>query len=116
MAVLNIIKRFGEILLKAEYAVLIVCEIGIAALMCIAVLLRYVLSVDFAGLQESVLLLSMWLYFIGNAVATHDDSHINADVISDLIKDRRKYLIVSIIRRVISFVVYATAVPKQLEQ
>lgn len=112
---MKLLKTMAAVLLRFEHGILVACELCIALLICGSVLLRYVLNLDFAGLQESVLMFSMWLYFIGSAVATCEDGHINADVLTDLIKSGRKRAVLSIVRRFISILVYGYIAKLALE-
>jgi TRAP-type C4-dicarboxylate transport system permease small subunit len=57
--------------------------IGLLALLGIAILSRNILRFDLVkGTEELLSLMSAWLYFIGGSIASYEDSHISADLIS----------------------------------
>ena len=61
----------------------------IAAVFCVVVLLRYVFDSDLFAYEEWVLVATFLLYFVGGALASHDDVHIKGDVIQEYIGSAR---------------------------
>jgi TRAP-type C4-dicarboxylate transport system permease small subunit len=57
----------------------------------LVVLFRYVLESDLFAYEEWLLPICFWLYFLGSALGTYDDVHINADLFGT-ISDNPKFL------------------------
>ncbi|NCF37432.1 MAG: TRAP transporter small permease subunit [Gammaproteobacteria bacterium] len=57
----------------------------------LVVLFRYVLETDLFAYEEWLLPICFWLYFLGGALGTYDDVHINADLLG-AVSDSPKYL------------------------
>lgn len=57
----------------------------------LVVLFRYVLETDLFAYEEWLLPICFWLYFLGGALGTYDDVHINADLLG-AISDNPKFL------------------------
>ncbi len=84
-------------LLKAEwflerslYFGLVLMGIGLAAIMFVQVLLRYVFALPFVGIEELALLMGAWFYFLGLAYVTRNGEHIHGGIVTLLIKSPRK--------------------------
>lgn len=78
-----------NLLLKLQRFILIICSLFIVLGMVTAVFFRYVLDINFMGLNELILILSIWMYFIGAALGSYERSHISADLVSSYIKNKR---------------------------
>lgn len=57
----------------------------------LVVLFRYVLEMDLFAYEEWLLPICFWLYFLGGALGTYDDVHINADLLG-AVSDSPKFL------------------------
>ena len=57
----------------------------------LVVLFRYVLESDLFAYEEWLLPICFWLYFLGGALGTYDDVHINADLLG-AVSDSPKFL------------------------
>lgn len=57
----------------------------------LVVLFRYVMETDLFAYEEWLLPICFWIYFIGGAVGTHDDVHINADLLG-AVSDNPKFI------------------------
>lgn len=53
------------------------------------VVFRYILHADLFAYEEWLLPLSFWLFFLGSAVGTYEDTHIKADILESYIKNPR---------------------------
>lgn len=91
-----------------QYIVMIT---GMASCLLItaAAVMRYFFSMDFYGADELIMLMAFWLYFMGSSLATREDSHISADLISSLMKTPRQLGILKIIQHSISLAVSVLA-------
>lgn len=70
-----------EFLLKIERGILVVSSLTVVAIICAAIFMRYILHTDLFAYDELVMIAAFWLYFIGAAYGSYEDSHIKADII-----------------------------------
>ncbi len=70
-----------ELLLKVQRFILILTSLTVVGIICAAVFMRYVLHKDLFAYDELVMIAAFWLYFIGAAYGSYEDSHIKADII-----------------------------------
>lgn len=61
----------------------------LAVTFLLVVVLRYGLQSDLFAYEEWLLIVCIWLYFIGGAVGTYEKSHVCADILSYVITDKR---------------------------
>ena len=80
---------FWFIIKKFMRAVLIICSAVSTGCILYAVFLRYILKSNFYGSDEIILLFAFWLYFIGAAYGSYENSHIKADLLNMYIKNMR---------------------------
>lgn len=93
-------------LLKTERAVMIFCCISVIVLIGIGVVCRYVLQINFQAKDEILMILAMWLYFIGGVEGgNYRDNHIKADVATLIFKSEKMRYILEIVVKAISFIV-----------
>lgn len=69
------------------------------------VLLRYIFKMDLFGIEELIIIPSIWLYFMGASYASYEKSHISADIVSSYIKNEKTLIAISIIRGVLSCII-----------
>ena len=75
-----------KIINKVMSVILIVSSSIIILLVTFYVIIRYATPINFIGFEELVILLVVWLYFIGSANASMERSHIAADMVDLFIK------------------------------
>ena len=63
---------------------------------------RYLFAGEFYGAEELILAIAFWMYFIGAYIATHEDSHISADLFTGMLKTEKAKNIAKIVRLLIS--------------
>ncbi len=68
-------------LTRIEHAMIITCCVGLAVLMVVQVLLRYVFLYPFLGIEEVAVLLGLWIYFLGLVHVTRTRQHISSGVL-----------------------------------
>lgn len=71
----------------AERTVLIVCNLAIMLIVVASFLARYLFAFDLYGAEEFLLIAAFWLYFIGAAFGSYEQSHIEADFIQSMVGD-----------------------------
>ena len=73
-------------------------------LIFLTVLSRYVFKVDLYGLEEIITVVAFWLYFVGGARGSMEDSHIKADLVDVFVKNvKLKYFIKAIAKLIEGF-------------
>ena len=70
-----------------QRAAMIVVGLSLAFLMVTQIVLRYGLEKPFLGIEETSVLLGLWLYFLGAAYVTREEDHIRGGVASLVIKN-----------------------------
>lgn len=95
--------------LKSMVKVKVVCLIASTFVLGITffmvVVFRYVLKSDLFAYEEWLLPTCFWIYFLGSAVGTYEDSQIRADILASLIKNERLKLLRKLAVTVIEFVI-----------
>lgn len=92
-----------RIIASAERLVICVSAIGATLIVGGACILR-VFNINFAGFEELLILVVMWLYFIGCAYGTYEKSQITADIVEIMMKECFAKEIVRLIRSILTFV------------
>ena len=75
--------------IKLLRIILVFCSAGAVLCIVVGVFMRYVLKSSLFGVEEIILLIAMWLYFIGGVYGSYKDNHITADVLSTYVKSER---------------------------
>ena len=81
---------------------LIIAGCFITLLVFVQVMLRYVFKSPLFGIEELIVFIAMWLYFIGAALGAHDRTHIKADVIHVWVKSARGMAIIHTINSAVT--------------
>lgn len=68
--------------------------------------MRYILQKDFYGMEELVLLIAFWMYFIGSAVASREGSQVSADLVTSLLKSEKQRAVLALIRNLITLLLF----------
>ncbi|WP_208991103.1 TRAP transporter small permease subunit [Pseudovibrio sp. Tun.PSC04-5.I4] len=71
----------------------------------LVVIFRYGFGSDLFAYEEWLLIICFWMYFAGSAMGTYDGTHVNADLLTYVIKDPRKAHIRSAIIGAIEFII-----------
>jgi len=80
---------FGLVFVQKLIIVIGGCVIAI--LIFIEVFLRYVLASPLFGVEELILFIAMWLYFLGASYGAYERSHIQAELLHLWFKNTRSY-------------------------
>ena len=81
-------KKFFRILDKISQWIITITGGLLILMMTYYVFSRYVLKINFRGFDEIALLIALWLYFIGCAHASREQSHISATMITLFVKNQ----------------------------
>ena len=72
-----------------QQIVMVVSSVAIVLLVVVQVSLRYFFRMPIFGVEELACLFGFWLYFTGASNGTRERSHIKADLLDVLIKNKR---------------------------
>ncbi len=75
----------------------------ITVLVFIEVVLRYVLGSPLFGIEELIVLIAMWMYFIGASYGAYERSHIKAEFIHTWVRSPKQYILIRLISSSITF-------------
>lgn len=89
-------------LLSIERFAMVFSSIAIIITIVAGVICRYFLNINFAGSDELLVILALWLYYIGGLYGNYEDSQIKADVLSIFIHKNEIIHILNIIVKAIS--------------
>lgn len=92
---------FWQVLAGAQRTVLMVCNLAIVIIVVSAVVMRYALELDFFGSEEILMIFAHWLYFIGAAHGSFENSHVEADFIQDWLGGTRTAAVLAWARDII---------------
>ncbi|WP_435311863.1 TRAP transporter small permease [Primorskyibacter sedentarius] len=76
-----------RLLLRVKSAFLMLSTFILALTFFMVVVLRYLLETDLFAYEEWLMPLCFWLFFLGSAVGTYEDSQIKADILESWIKN-----------------------------
>ena len=86
-------------LLAAQRWILFICCALVVIGLFAQVILRYVLGTTILGLNELILIPTIWMYFIGASYASAEGTHISADVLQVYLRSNR---IKQVVRTIVS--------------
>jgi len=89
--------RFVMLMLGFKKFILITTSLAMALTFCVVVVMRYVFEADLFAYEEWILVIAFWMYFIGGAVGSYENSHIKADFLLTVLKTARsKWLLINL--------------------
>ena len=84
---------------------MIICSVGCSGVIIISTIMRYFL----------ILIFAFWLYFMGAAYGSYENSHIKADIVASLAKNIRRKDLLSLLAQavlvIVNFVLITWAIP-----
>lgn len=96
--------NFCNMIAKITDVALIISSILLFISLCLMVIFRYVFDYDIKGLDEIIVTVVAWAYFLGAAMGSYSDSHIKADVINSFVKNQYVLFICNSIKKVLELV------------
>ncbi len=102
---MKILKKIWNFLLKAESAIMMTANIGVAILVFISVVIRYLLEKNTGGMEELIVIVAIWIYFMGGTYGSYENSHITADFLSIFVHSERGHRIITVVRNCISVLI-----------
>ncbi len=84
-------------MLGIKRLILIISSLIMALTFCLVVVMRYIFEADLFAYEEWILVIAFWMYFIGGAVGSYENSHIKADFLLTVLKTARaKWVLVNV--------------------
>ncbi|WP_146491195.1 TRAP transporter small permease [Vibrio sp. T20] len=78
---------------------------SVALMQFVQVVTRYIFEVPIMGLEESMVIPTIWLYMLGAVNASRENSQIRANVLEIFIKSERGHTILALVGEIISFII-----------
>ena len=103
---MNVLKAVNDRLLKVFDIFMFLSSAAVCAMIVIGAFMRYILKMDFYGSEELILICAFWMYFVGSAVASYEDSHISADLLSTAVKNPKAHALLKVSTRIISIFMF----------
>jgi TRAP-type C4-dicarboxylate transport system permease small subunit len=104
---MKLLSRLNGALVKFFRGSIALINIAICIIILTGALMRYVFKVDFYGMEELVLLISFWMYFMGSAVASFEGSQVSADLVSSALKSEKAKAVMVLLRTLITLALFA---------
>ncbi len=79
--------RFEQILNMTFRSLMMLTCLSLAVLVFAQVIMRYFMESSFSGIEETSILLAVWVYFLGMGYATREREHIHGGIVSLVVKD-----------------------------
>ena len=93
------------LMVATQGVILVVMSTMLVCLFCIAVVVRYSVQTDLFAYEEVVRLAAFWLYFLGSAQGSYEDSHIRGDFFSPRIRSPKVRWLIGVTASVIECLV-----------
>ena len=91
-------------IIKLNQAILVITSASIVLVIVAGTFVRYVLKSDIFGIEEIMVIIAMWLYWMAGVYASYEQSHLRADIIENLIKSEKTKKIFSVVVQLITIV------------
>lgn len=101
------LKRLIEFVHVTERTILVISSTLVWIGICTAVFLRYFLRKDLFGLEEILMILGFWLYFIGGAYGSYTKTQIKAELLDFIFSNPIIISVVKTFGNIISFIMAA---------
>ncbi|MEG0378035.1 MAG: TRAP transporter small permease subunit [Eubacterium sp.] len=83
-----------------------VCSLAAVFAIFLTVVMRYIFSSDLYGMEEIILVIAFWLYFVGGSRGSLEDTHIKADLVDVFVKNTRVMYLIKGFAKLVETVVY----------
>ncbi len=94
-------RKLGVTVSKIIKTIVVVCAVVSTLMMFVYVLMRYLFGINFKGFEEIILIFVFWMYYMGAAYGSYENSHIVADITDSFVKKEHVKKIIGLIVDVI---------------
>lgn len=102
---MRLVKKLWNFILKSQKILMIFASILIVFGIACTVFLRYIAKTDLFGIEELLIICSIWLYFMGASYASYEESHISADIVNSYVKNEKLRLGINVFKGIFSLVI-----------
>ncbi len=95
-------KLLWRMLDKIQRSILFVTVVLVMFTISYGAILRYVFRKDFFGIEDVILVIAFWMYFIGGSYGSYQEYHVSAEVIPAHIKNKKIRNIVLLAKSAVS--------------
>lgn len=99
----NILKRFGKYLGLLEDVSAVMVLLFIVALVSLAIVMRTTIKFESSAWEEISRFLSLWMYLLGVAIASRENSHLKMSFLEDRIKSPKVKRYMEMVFALVSF-------------
>ncbi len=92
---------------KINGILLSICGVLAVVTIFANVIARYIFKTDIYGMEEIILVIAFWLYFIGGSNASMENSHIKADLVDVFVKNKVKMYTINGMAKLVEFITMA---------
>lgn len=103
---MKLLKKADQVLNRVQNWILVITGTAITAMILVNAACRF-LKIDWFGSEELTMFVAFWLYFVGAACASREDTHISADMLALFTEDPKARAVAGIVKNVISVVMCA---------
>ena len=103
---MKLLKKADQALNRVQNWILVITGTAITAMILVNAACRF-LQIDWFGSEELTMFVAFWLYFVGSACASREDTHISADMLALFTEDPKARAVAGIVKNVISVVMCA---------
>lgn len=96
--------RFEQMLNMTFRSLMMLTCLSLAVLVFAQVVMRYFMESSFSGIEETSVLLAVWVYFLGMGYATREREHIHGGIVSLVVKDPKKIACIRFVGTVICMI------------
>lgn len=81
---------------------MLLSSVFIVIAICGIVAMRYIFSIDLYGIEEIIMMVSFWLYFLGSSMGSCEKSQISADILSTYITNQKAKRIMGLVTSLVT--------------
>ena len=90
------LNKLVSFLLRTKEYILATFSLVLAFVFFFVVILRYLFQADLFAYEEWVLIIAFWVYFLGGAMGSYENTHVKADFLLSLIDNlRTKWIVIN---------------------
>lgn len=97
--------KFSKVFKTVYQTLLFISGAFIVVAMVVTVFMRYVLRTNLFGMEEVILAVVIWFYFLGAVNGSMEDSQIRADLVTVIVKNEKVKRGIAIFSRIVEIVV-----------
>lgn len=103
---MKLISKIDSGIARLFDGIMSMANIIICVMLLVGAFMRYVLQKDFYGMEELVLLVAFWMYFLGSAMASREETQVSADLVTSVVKSQKAKSILIVIKTMITLVLF----------